>query len=299
MVATALTPDGATRVAAMPKEPEPGAAPTAASLPARLVRTLRNLPRMAVAFSGGLDSRFLCHAALLCGCDVLAVHARGPHIPRHESAEAETWAQGRRLPLLLVSYNPLQFPDVAQTTPQRCYACKKGLIALLRNELTAQNDDRVLCDGTNADDMQVYRPGLRALREGGVRSPLAEAGLAKADVRAAARASGLDRPEQRARPCLLTRFAYGLAPNAAALRQLDEAEAALAALPAPDGAPGVLGDFRLRLTPAPLLQAQHLPGFLKTPVRALLARCGFPSCALVEGENISGFYDAERGSHTG
>ena len=97
-------------------------------LPEAFVAALRGLPPLAVAFSGGLDSRFLCHAARLCGCDVLALHARGPHIPPEESAQAAQWARENSLPLLLVDFDPLALPEVAANSRERCYGCKKGLI---------------------------------------------------------------------------------------------------------------------------------------------------------------------------
>lgn len=276
--------------------------------PAALAAVLRGLPRVAVAFSGGLDSRFLCHAALLCGCDVLAVHVCGPHIPPQESAGAVAWAQKRGLPLRTASFDPLRLQEVKGNSPQRCYGCKTGLVALLRAELARMpqaDGGRVLCDGTNADDLRAYRPGLRALQEGRVRSPLAEAGLTKAEVREAARAAGLDRPEQRARPCLLTRLAYGMQPEAATLARLAAAEAALAALGAEnraqdeaegDALAGALGDLRLRLTPEPLLQAENLPEELRADLQKILLSYGFWPCTLEVGGRISGFFDADHRS---
>lgn len=285
-------------------------------VPVALASALRDLPRVAVAFSGGLDSRFLCHAALLCGCDVLAVHVYGPHIPPQESAGAAAWADERGLRLHTARFDPLALAEVKTNSPQRCYGCKTGLVALLRGELApmAEAHDRVLCDGTNADDLQAYRPGLRALEEGRVRSPLAEAGLTKAQVREAARATGLDRPWQRARPCLLTRLAYGMRPEADTLARLAAAEADLAALGATasaqeeaqgaalaakqdGGSVGALGDFRLRLTPGPVLQAEKLPEDLLPQLQCILIRHGFWPCRLEAGGNISGFYDA--GNRTG
>ncbi|UIB00683.1 PP-loop family protein [Desulfovibrio desulfuricans] len=276
-------------------------------VPAALAAVLRDLPRLAVAFSGGLDSRFLCHAALLCGCNVLAVHVYGPHIPPQESAGAAAWARERGLRLHTARFDPLALAEVETNSPQRCYGCKTGLVALLRGELApmAEAYDRVLCDGTNADDLQAYRPGLRALEEGRVRSPLAEAGLTKAQVREAAHVTGLDRPWQRARPCLLTRLAYGMRPEAGTLARLAAAEADLATLGATasaqeesqcvvpeEGSVGALGDFRLRLTPEPVLQAEKLPEELLPELRNILIRHGFWPCGLEAGGNISGFYDA-------
>lgn len=257
-------------------------------VPAALAKVLGGLPRVAVAYSGGLDSRFLCHAALLCDCDVLAVHVFGPHIPPQESAGATAWAQQRGLPLRTARFDPLALPEVETNSPQRCYGCKTGLVNLLRGELATiagEGQGRVLCDGTNADDLLAYRPGLRALEEGRVRSPLAEAGLSKAAIREAARATGLDRPEQRARPCLLTRMAYGMRPDAATLARLAAAEESLAEA-------GQLGDFRLRLTPEPVLQAEKMPDQLLSQVRAILQNHGFWPCKMEIGGSISGFYDA-------
>ena len=287
----------------------------AAAVSAALARVLEGLPRMAVAYSGGLDSRFLCHAALLCGCDVLAVHVYGPHIPPQESAGAEAWARQRGLPLITAFFDPLALPEVESNSPQRCYGCKTGLVELLRGELaaSAEGSGRVLCDGTNADDLQAYRPGLRALEEGRVRSPLAEAGLSKAAIREAARATGLDRPQQRARPCLLTRMAYGMRPDAATLARLAAAEDALVHIGGPheDGAgsasnsgsackaepAGPLGDFRLRLTPEPVLQAEKLPDSLRQRVQSILQSHGFWPCTIETGGSISGFYDAGGAGH--
>ncbi len=262
-------------------------------VPAALARVLGALPNMAVAYSGGLDSRFLCHAALLCGCDVLALHVFGPHIPPQESAGATAWAQQRGLPLRTAQFDPLALPEVATNSQQRCYGCKTGLVSLLRGELAAlaeQGQGRVLCDGTNADDLQAYRPGLRALEEGRVRSPLAEAGLSKADIRKAASATGLDRPDQRARPCLLTRMAYGMRPDAPTLARLAAAEDDLAKA-------GPLGDFRLRLTPEAVLQAENMPDSQLQQVQNILQSHGFWPCKMEIGGSVSGFYDTGGAGH--
>lgn len=325
--------------------------PQSKGLPQALARRLRAMPPLVVAFSGGIDSRFLSHAALLSGCDVLAVHARGPHIPAGESAHALAWAKARGLPLLVVDFDPLCLPEVSTNSRQRCYACKTGLLAAIGAALTRVGQQgRVLCDGSNADDLGAFRPGLRALQEAGVVSPLAESGMDKAAIRAAARATGLDDPDQRARPCLLTRLAYGLEPDADVLARLAAVEEALAGLEAPrfsektpaaaaacmaagngapcainvmdaPGATGVtgaagaagaahvedvaghgadaektvspLGDLRLRLTPAPVLQVEALPPELAGRVKEILAQHGFTGCELRVGQEISGFYDRQ------
>lgn len=263
----------------------------------RLRAVLSGLPRLAVALSGGLDSRFLCHMALASGCDVLALHGEGPHVPEEESAAARAWAQSRGLRLITFVHDPLALPEVAANSRERCYACKRALIGGMRATLTVAGEaGRALCDGGNADDQRAFRPGLRAVAEAGVRSPLAEAGLTKAAIRELARATGLDRPEQAARPCLLTRLAYGMRPDAALLARVAAAEAALAALDAADreayGAAGGFGDFRLRLTPEPVLQCARLPERLAPAAEAVLAEQGFAPFSVVTGGTVSGFFDA-------
>lgn len=263
----------------------------------RLREVFSGLPRLAVALSGGLDSRFLCHMALAAGCDVVALHGEGPHVPAEESAAARDWARARGLRLITFVHDPLALPEVEANSRERCYACKRALIAGMRAALAAAGEDgRLLCDGGNADDQRAFRPGLRAVAEARVRSPLAEAGLTKAAIRELARATGLDRPDQAARPCLLTRLAYGMRPDAALLARVAAAEAALAALDTADreanGPAGGFGDFRLRLASAPVLQCVRLPERLAPTAGAILAEQGFVPFSVVAGGAVSGFFDA-------
>lgn len=249
---------------------------------------------VAVAYSGGVDSRFLCHALLHGGLDVLALHARGPHVPDAETRQARRRARDMGLPLLEVDFRPLDIPDVRANGPRRCYFCKAALMRCLREALArreaAGEPPRLLCDGSNADDMASSRPGLQALKEAGILSPLAEAGFSKKALRAEGAATGLEDPQQAARPCLLTRFAYGVQPSETALRRLAAAEEALADLKSPDGRP-LLGDFRVRLTPEPLVQAQHLPADGLPHVDAVMRRCGLAPWKYREEAIISGLYD--------
>lgn len=234
---------------------------------------------LCIALSGGLDSRFVCHAALHAGVDVHAVHVAGTHIPHTESAWAQAWAARVGLPLAVIRADVLTLDGVRDNSRERCYYCKRYVFGVLRESA----GNRVLCDGTNADDLGTYRPGLRALQEAGVRSPLAEAGLRKADIRAIAAATGMEHPQQAARPCLLTRLAYGMTPDAATLARIEAAEAALEALG--------LRDFRLRLTPEPVLQTLPLDAQVRNAVVDLLAQHGFVKTPLLEEAQLSGFYD--------
>lgn len=257
----------------------------------RLTACARTAPALAVAFSGGVDSRFLCHALQRAGLPFIALHAGGPHVPEAESRAAIRRAEAGGLRLEVVPFSPLALPEVAAGGRERCYACKAGLIAALRERLTSLGlADALLCDGSNADDLHAHRPGLRALREAGVASPLAEAGITKADLRRLGALWGLDDPGQAARPCLLTRLAYGCRPEEGTLRRLAEAEAALAALTAADGSPA-LGDFRLRLCPRPLLQHERPLPSAPDHITRILRAAGFWPCDFRQTAHVSGFFD--------
>ena len=223
----------------------------------RLHALLARYSPLVLAFSGGLDSRFLAHTAALWSHEGVALHLfhiAGPHVPEEETLAARQWAEARGLPLLLLPVNPLALERVRSNSPQRCYHCKTELFSRLREAVNNHPElgAYTICDGTNADDCSMYRPGLRALEELGIRSPLAEAGIGKPLIRSLGRTLGLDNPEQTARPCLLTRFAYDVPASPAAVQALAVAEASIAALLArwagAEGKGRVLPDFRLRLT---------------------------------------------------
>ena len=259
------------------------------ALPPALLDRLATMPELAVALSGGLDSRFLTHAALLAGCRVTALHITGPHMPPRETAEARRWATARGATFVTVPLNPLSIPAIAAGDRERCYHCKHAAFTTL----LAAAAPLPLCDGTNADDLTAHRPGLRALRELSIRSPLAEAGLAKADIRELAVRTGMDRPDQAARPCLLTRLAYGMRPDADTLARLAAAEGELEDLG--------LWDFRLRLAPdgPPRLQigpghaaAEHAAGLpARDVLLRLLARHGFDDATVDADGPVSGYFD--------
>lgn len=268
----------------------------ASALPEALARTLIGLApdgRFALAFSGGLDSRFLAHAARLLGLRPLLLHAAGPHVPPEETAQAAAWAGRNGLAFRKAAFDPLGIPDVASGDRKRCYACKRGLMATLLAET-----DLPLCDGTNASDSLGYRPGIQALRELGVRSPLAGSGLTKADVRRLARQNGLDQPDQKARPCLLTRLPYGTSPTFAILSALASGEDAVLRVLEAQGM--AEADFRLRLTSPARLELHLLeadaaalaPDDAQRLLRAAhRAAPDLPFPVLLPQASLSGFFD--------
>lgn len=157
---------------------------------------------VSIAFSGGLDSRFLAYACDYLGFPVKLYHISGPHLSRQETIEAQKWANERNFPLEILSLSPLAHPEVQQNSKTRCYHCKKCLFSFL---LTKTNK---VCDGTNHSDLGSYRPGIQALQELKILSPLAKAGLSKREIRLLGEQIGLDNVQQPSRPCLLTRFPY-------------------------------------------------------------------------------------------
>jgi uncharacterized protein len=168
---------------------------------------LRGHRRAALLFSGGLDSSLLLAAAAkVLGPGLTAITFTGPHVGPGEVAAA--WALARRFRVhhLVREFDPLSLPEFRYNRPERCYACKRAIITRAR-EMAGARGLPVLWDGTNLDDLADFRPGLRALRELGVESPLLQAGLGKRDIRALSRGLGLD--ERRpAQSCLATRFPH-------------------------------------------------------------------------------------------
>ncbi|WP_446425526.1 tRNA(Ile)-lysidine synthetase [Mailhella sp.] len=275
--------------------------------------------RFALAFSGGMDSRFLAHAAQLLGFSPLLLHVTGPHVPPEESDFARRWTAARGLSLREVPADPLSLPLVAQGSRRRCYACKRELFSRLLSDLEREArhlslpGPLPLCDGTNASDLHAFRPGTQAAQELGIRSPLALAGLSKADIYRLASLSDLDEPEQKPRPCLLTRLPYGVRPDASLLEGLAAGERAVRAFFEEHGGP--LPDFRLRLVPqedgtqsvsAPSLcldlhllhaDALHLSRDAEHRLARVIAKAA-PALPmpvrLVPQDTLSGFFDRPR-----
>jgi uncharacterized protein len=195
---------------------------------AALLDHLRGLGPVAVALSGGTDSALVLAAAReALGGGVLALTAVTPYTPRWEAEEAQALAAALSVPHRRVEL-PLD-EALRDNPPARCYLCKRRLFEALGAAAAREGFTR-LVEGTNRDDLDDYRPGLRALAELGVGSPLLACGLGKAEVREVSRALGLASWDRPASACLLTRLPHGETVTAAVLRRIEAAEALLAGL---------------------------------------------------------------------
>lgn len=204
----------------------------------RLRQELEATGGVMVAFSGGADSTFLLAAAAeALGDRAVAATGVSPSLADHELTDARLLAGELGVRHVVVATHELQRPGYAANGPDRCYFCKSELWSRLAP--IARGRGMTLLDGTNADDLSDFRPGARAAREHGVRSPLAELGFAKDEIRALSARLGLPTWSQPSAPCLSSRLPYGTAVTPARLAQVEAAEAALRRL-------GITGDLRVR-----------------------------------------------------
>lgn len=203
--------------------------PTLARRSAALELSLRALDAAVVAFSGGVDSALLTAVAHdVLGDRCVAVTARSPSVATRELDDARALAARFGWNHVVVDTHETEHERYARNDSDRCYWCKTELLAVL-GPIAAARGARVLV-GTNADDLGDYRPGIRAASEHGALTPLADAGLTKADVRALCAERGLPIAAKPASPCLASRVAYGVRVTPERLRRIEAAENELRAL---------------------------------------------------------------------
>lgn len=187
----------------------------------------------AVAFSGGVDSSLLlklaCQAAKRSGKKVYGILLHTMLHPSGDVEEARQTAEEIGAEFLALELDELSGAGIEDNPLDRCYRCKKYLFERLIQKAETFGVSTIL-EGTNEDDLHVYRPGIRAVRELGIHSPLAEAGLTKAEVRELAREYGISAAEKPSTPCLATRFPYGTRLTYEEMRRVEKGEAYLRGL---------------------------------------------------------------------
>ncbi|MBF0417756.1 MAG: ATP-dependent sacrificial sulfur transferase LarE [Magnetococcales bacterium] len=195
----------------------------------RLEENLQQLGPVLVAFSGGVDSACLVAAVHKAGIPYLAVTARSATMPARDLDDALALVARFMWHHRLIESGEMDDAAFTRNAPDRCFHCKNDLFGRL-TELAAREGFSHILDGSTLDDLNDYRPGMQARRQHAVRSPLLEAGLSKADVRALSRAAGLPTWDKPASPCLSSRIAYGEPILPDSLRKVESAENGLRAL---------------------------------------------------------------------
>ncbi|HRZ86619.1 MAG TPA: ATP-dependent sacrificial sulfur transferase LarE [bacterium] len=196
---------------------------------AKLQASIAETGSLLVAYSGGLDSTFLLRVAHdILGDKVLAVTARSSTYPEREYNEAAAYAKAIGARHVVITSEELDIPGFSENPKDRCYYCKKELFTKLR-AIADEHGIARIADGSNVDDLGDYRPGRTAARECAVRSPLADAGLTKMEIRQLSKQLGLATWDKPSFACLSSRVPYGDRITPDKLRMIDEAEAFLIA----------------------------------------------------------------------
>ena len=190
----------------------------------KLKTYIAELGSLAVGFSGGVDSSLLLAVAHeVLGDKAIAVTAVDASVPGRELKEAMTFCEERGIRQIICNVNPFTEEGYRNNSPDRCYYCKRGIFSEIKR-IAAENDISYAAEGSNMDDLGDYRPGLRAVEELGVKSPLRENGLYKSDIRNISKTMGLPTWSKPAYACLASRFVYGEEITEEKLHMIDQAE---------------------------------------------------------------------------
>jgi len=195
-------------------------------------------PRAALAYSGGVDSAYLLYAGLACGGDIRPYYVKSQFQPEFEQRDALRLAEELGVEPVILRLDVLACPEIASNPGNRCYHCKRRIMEAVR-KAAAEDGYTLLLDGTNASDRVSDRPGMRALEEAGVLSPLRLCGLTKPVIRERSRAAGLFTWDKPAYACLATRIPAGEEISGEKLEKIEKSEDLLFSLG--------FSDFRVRL----------------------------------------------------
>jgi len=188
----------------------------------KLNNILKELDPAIIAFSGGVDSSFLLYRAhKINKSGIIGITIRTPYIPAREIEEATEFAKKHGIRHKIID---VKFPEIIRNNPlERCYLCKQTLFRQIV-EYAEKHKFEYILDGSNSDDSGEFRPGMKALKEMGIRSPLLESGMTKKDIRSLLHKEGLEIWDKPAMACLLTRIPYNTEVKSEMLKMIEEAE---------------------------------------------------------------------------